>query len=77
MRYEMQEIFVKHVNGLRRYPFALVRMLDDNGNEIGTGMTGNSESLYSNPLSEEIDTPVLMEPIIDPPWLHGGCAGLY
>ena len=56
MRYEMNEIFIKHAYGLRKSQFALVRMLDDNGNEIGTGMCANDEGIYRQPMKEEIDT---------------------
>jgi len=70
-KYEAREIFVRHGRGLRKYPFMIVTCKDNDTDAVlWEGMVPAGDAIYNTtPQKDELDTPQLMEPMIDPPFL--------
>ncbi len=70
-KFEIREIFIRHGKGLRRYPFAIATCKNNDTDEIiWEGMVANGDALYQQgSFEDELDTPQIMEPMIDPPFI--------
>lgn len=70
MKVEKTEIFVNHLKGRRRYPFAFYSIFNDAGVEIGSGIGADDTMTHQvNPIINDQDVPSIVGQMIDPPFL--------
>ena len=70
MKVKIKEIFVRHGNGFRKYPFAFGEMFNNAGESLGSGFVPSGDAVINIPQMEELaQTEIDGNPMFDPDFL--------
>lgn len=70
MYYEKQQVFVRHRDGLRQYPFSFVTLVNSAGVVVGSGFAPDGDAIRQDGcMVDDMDVAVIKEPVVDPYFL--------